>query len=447
MTEAGSLRCGEAQTQLAGHRSISRVGSLVGMAHLQQQGVPVILHLVGSFHQGGSEGQALQAVRLLQRSGKYRVLLACLSKDGVLRREADALMTTIPDFPLTSFYNWNACVQWRRFARFLSDERVAVVHTHDFYTNVFGMMGAWLAGVPVRIAERRETGGVRTPMQLRAEHAVYRLAHIIVANAGAIRDQLVKEGVNRQKVEVVYNGVDVSRFTNVSHPTRATALQNLGLSDTARRYVTIVANMRSAVKDHVTFLRAAQIIARSVPNTSFLLAGEGELSQSFRTLARELGLASSAIFLGRSSSIRELLSISDVCVLTSRAEGFPNALLEYMAAGRPVVTTAVGGVREAVVEGESGYIVPVGDEKLIAERVIALLSDPTKAETFGSRGRQIVEQRFSCEAQLAGLEGLYARLLHHRQPALLPSGVPFAPAQTGGSSRDAGGRDNGSAQA
>jgi glycosyltransferase involved in cell wall biosynthesis len=412
------------------------------MTRLSQYEAPGILHLVGSFHQGGSERQALQVVRLLQRSGRFRVLLACLSKEGVLRSEADTLMAAIPDFPLTSFYNLNACVQLRRFARFLCHHRIDVVQTHDFYTNMFGMIGAWMARVPVRIAARRETGGVRTATQLRAEHAAYRLASVIVANAGAIRDQLVREGLNGSKIEVVHNGVDLSRFPRHQNLPRAAILHGLGLSDHERRYVTIIANMRYPVKDHVTFLRAARIIAASVPNTSFLLAGEGELSDSLHRLARELGLADHAVFLGRSTSIRELLSVSEVCVLTSRAEGFPNAVLEYMAAGRPVVTTDVGGVREAVLNGESGYIVPVGDEKQIAERVIELLRNPEKAAAFGSRGRQTIEQHFSCEAQLAALEALYSRLLAHHRPARALPDLTVAPAQPPGSSHTISDRSN-----
>ena len=110
-------------------------------------------------------------------------------------------------------------------------------------------------------------------------------------------------------------------------------------------------------------------------------------------------------------SVAELLAASDVCVLSSRAEGFSNAILEYMAAARPVVATDVGGAREAIVEGETGHLVPAGDDERLAARVSALLRDPARAREMGERGRERVAQQFSCAAQLARTEALYERLL------------------------------------
>ena len=105
-------------------------------------------------------------------------------------------------------------------------------------------------------------------------------------------------------------------------------------------------------------------------------------------------------FIGRCEKVAELLSVSDVCALSSTAEGFSNAILEYMAAARPVVVTDVGGAREAVIEGETGYIVPAGDDQQMAERMIELLRDPKRARAMGERGKSIVEEKFSCERHL-----------------------------------------------
>ena len=159
------------------------------------------------------------------------------------------------------------------------------------------------------------------------------------------------------------------------------------------------------------FLRSARDVKEAIPDAAFLLAGEGELSDSLRALARDLGVEDSTYFLGRCENVAELLSISEVCVLSSKAEGFSNSILEYMAAARPVVVTDVGGAREVVVEGETGYLVPSGDDTTMAARLIALLRDPEKARLMGRTGRQVVEEKFSCEAQLARTEEIYDRLL------------------------------------
>ena len=377
-----------------------------------------VLHLVGSFHQGGSELQAVQLARLQHEDGRCRVHLACFERGGVLLDAVGgAGRGGIEQYPMTSFYSPGALRQVVRFARHLRANDIAVVQTHDFYTNVFGMAGAALARVPVRVAARRETAGFRSPAQLRVERRAYGLAHAVVANAEAVKARLVGEGVPAAKVTVVYNGLDMGRVNAGAGVPRAEALAALGLpADAGRRYVTIVANLRHPVKDHPTFLRAAQQIRAAVPEAAFVLAGEGELTEPMRALAAELGISRETFFIGRCGRVGELLAVSDVCVLSSKAEGFSNSILEYMAAARPVVATDVGGAREAVVEGETGHLVRPGDDVALAARVISLLRDPGRARAMGGRGRKVVEERFSSGAQLERTLGLYERLLTKAQP-------------------------------
>jgi glycosyltransferase involved in cell wall biosynthesis len=147
----------------------------------------------------------------------------------------------------------------------------------------------------------------------------------------------------------------------------------------------------------------------------FALAGEGEMTDELRALARSMGLERDAFFLGRCDRIAELLFASDVCVLSSKAEGFSNSILEYMGAGRPVVATDVGGAAEVIIEGETGHVVASGDDETMAARIIALLRDEERARAMGERGRQIIKTMFSCEAQLEATERVYAQLLRSRQ--------------------------------
>ncbi|HSS20822.1 MAG TPA: glycosyltransferase [Pyrinomonadaceae bacterium] len=372
---------------------------------------PRVLQLIDSFDQGGSERQALELSRLLHASGAYEVSLASLKAEGVLRSSvADLGLGEIPSYPLQSFYGLNTVKQLRRFVRHLRVARIEVLHTHDFYTNIFGMAAGFLAGVKVRIASRRETNGMRSDAQLRAQKIAYSLAHHVVANSRSVKETLVAEGVAPEKVSVIYNGLNLERL---SGPRNLDAGEALGLkvSVVPENLVTIVANMRHDVKDYPTFLRAAKLINQAVPNTGFLLAGEGELRESIKQLAEELGIGDRTIFLGRCEKIAQLLQVTHVGVLSSKAEGFSNSILEYMAAGRPVVATDVGGAREAIVESETGYLVPVGDAEQMAQRIISLLHDPAKAQLMGKRGRQIVVEQFSAQALLKNTTALYQKLL------------------------------------
>ena len=386
-----------------------------------------VLQLIGSFHQGGSERQAVQLTGLLLADGRYNVSVATLERDGMLlKRMAELGFNDIPEFCLTSFYDSNAVEQWRRFRSFLKEREIAVVHSHDFYTNVFGMFGAAAARVPVRIASRRESA-VRSGKQRFVERTAYRLAQAVVANCDEVKRQLIQEGVPSVKVQTVYNGVDLDKL-RASTDSVEMIRHSFGLP-ALDQFVTIVANMRVHIpgpepvclKDHPTFLRAAQKVLAELPNTGFIIAGEGDLKRQTEELAVELGIADRVFFIGRCERVSDLLKISDVCVLSSTSEGFSNSILEYMAASKPVVATDVGGAREAVVDGETGYIVEPRDHARMAERILSLLSAPDRAKAMGARGRVLVEEKFSCAAQLNNTLNLYDRLL--RKGGLQPGNI------------------------
>ena len=154
-----------------------------------------VLQLIYGFLDGGSERQMFQLTRMLLASGRHDVRLACLTRTGELLDEAERLAGPAPEFPIKSFYGPSMLRELGRFAAFLRGGGFDVVHTHDFYSNIFGMAGAALARTPARVASRRETGGLRTGRQKFGERCAYRLAHAVVANARAVSDCLVSEGV------------------------------------------------------------------------------------------------------------------------------------------------------------------------------------------------------------------------------------------------------------
>ena len=380
------------------------------------------IQLIGSFHSGGSERQAVQLTRLLVESGRCNVFVATLERGGVLLDEIERLgFSDVPEFRLNSFYDVHTARQVWRLAQYLRKHEIDVVHAHDFYTNIFGMAAAMLARVPVRIASRRESA-VRPENQRLVERGSYRAAHAVVANCEDVRQQLIREGVPAQKVRTIYNGLDLARV-QPAQTDRKAILARLNLPE-QMKFVTIVANMRAHVwnpepacyKDHPTFLRAAKRVYDSVPDAAFIIAGEGELTEATQELARSLGIADRTFFIGRCEDVGSVLSISDVCVLSSRSEGFSNSILEYMAAGKPVVATDVGGAREAILHGVTGYLVAAGEHEPMADHIISLLSDPESVRAMGEAGRRRVNEKFSSLKQLQTVENLYTELLRSSAP-------------------------------
>jgi L-malate glycosyltransferase len=377
---------------------------------------PNVLIMVDSFDMGGAESQTVLLARLLLEDGRYGVHLACLRREGALLKEVENLgVGEVPEFRLTSFYDRNMLVQLRRFVSFLRERQIDVVHPQSFYTNVFAITGAALARVPARIAFRGDTGGWRNQTQEFVERWSYRLAHSIHANSDAVKRFLIQSGVQERKIMTVHNGLDMNRVMPPADITREQVMDRLGLPKQNRKFVTIVANMRHDIKNHPMFLRMAQRVQAAVPEAAFILAGEGELVQQTKDLARQLGLEHHTFFIGRCDNVAELLFVSDIGVLTSKAEGFSNSILEYMAATLPVVATDVGGAAEAIVPGETGYLVAVGDDEQMAEHVISLLRDTEGARRMGAHGRERVLEKFSDRAQLKNTTEMYETLLRRKR--------------------------------
>lgn len=367
-----------------------------------------VLQLVGSFHQGGSERQAVQLLKLLRRDGTYNIFLASLNNEGILRDEVEELgFTEIPEFKLTSFYDLNFVKKLQNCVRFLKKNKIEIIHTHDFYTNVFGIAAARLARVPLKIASKRETGGMRSKLQRRIEKRIFSIADAIVINSEAVKNYLSAEGVSAEKIRVIYNGIDLERLAP-QEIRRRKICEELNLpTDENIKFITLVANLRHAVKNQPMFLRVAQRLTKECPDAHFILAGEGELKDDLENLAKELDIAANTHFIGRCAKIPELLSISFAGVLTSFAEGFSNSILEYMAAKLPVVATDVGGASEAIIESKTGFLVESNDDEAMANRLFELLQNPEKAKKMGELGRKKVEEDFSCASQLEKTINLY----------------------------------------
>jgi L-malate glycosyltransferase len=374
------------------------------------------VHVINSLRRGGTEGQAVQLVRLLRESGRFDVTLACLDADGPLRNELGAAASDVLHFPLTSLHEWNTTRQFARFASYLREREVSVVHTHDIYSNIFGLPAARIAGVPVRIASRRDMGGVGTNGRRRVEGTLFRLADKVVTNAEAVGQHLIGQGVTAAKIVTIHNAVDPERVR--PQLSRHDALELFGLPSD-RRFVVMVANLRHDVKDHPTFLRAARRVGDVVSASAFVVAGHGPLSPQIVRLANSLGIHDNVFFVGHCTAIGDLLGLAEVCVLCSKSEGLSNAILEYMAAGRPVVATDVGGSREAVVHGQTGYLVAAADDQELAERVVALLDDPAKARAMGERGRQRASDCFSCALLVQRTIRLYESILQAKTDGAL----------------------------
>jgi glycosyltransferase involved in cell wall biosynthesis len=267
-----------------------------------------------------------------------------------------------------------------------------VVQTCDLYANIFGLPGAALAGVPARIGSRRELNPDKSPSQIRLQRLAYRCATKVVANSPAARRMLEREGVAPASIAVIPNGVDLAAFAR-DKP-----------ASTVRRFIT-VANLR-AEKNHETLLAAAAALQRVYSDVEFQIVGDGPRRQQLEQLAHDRGL-SRVTFLGHREDVAALLAAADAFVLPSRSEAFPNGALEAMAAGLPVVASAVGGLLDLLEDGRTGLLVPPGDPEALAAALRSLIDAPERAAAIGRAARADVQQRYSFDRMVSSFEQLY----------------------------------------
>jgi glycosyltransferase involved in cell wall biosynthesis len=351
--------------------------------------IPVAVFIT-SFHPGGTERQMTELIRRLDRR-RFDVRVACFHREGAwLPRVEETAEVT--EFPIRGFARPATVAQAAAFARWCRRHRIQVVQSCDLYANVFALPAAAVAGVAVRAGSRRELNPDKTDGQIALQRHAYRCAHAIVANSSAARTQLECEGVPPSRIHVIPNGVTVDRATRAPGAPPRTLLT--------------VANLRPE-KAHEVLLRAAAMLAPARPELRLLIAGDGPRAAELHGLAASLGIDDRVEFLGHVDDVPSLLGRAGAFVLPSRSEAFPNAAMEAMASGLPVVASAVGGLLDLIDHGRTGLLVPVDDAGAFAAAIDQLMADPERAARIGAAAREDMMARYSFDRMVGSFEDLY----------------------------------------
>ncbi|HLK10071.1 MAG TPA: glycosyltransferase [Candidatus Binatia bacterium] len=354
---------------------------------------------------GGTQRHLQQVLALLDPA-RFRARVYTLNRGGDVEAALRAAGVAVASLDVGSWLGGpRALLGMGRAARALRREGVRVVHGYQWRPALVGTLVGRLAGVPLLLAGKRSLTGDDATAR-RAWRAIGRRVDTIVANAAALREESEAQGV-RARWEIIPSGVDAARFRATAAAGEAKAA--LGL-DPRRPVVGTVGRLEPR-KGHDQLLAAAELLAaeRDGRAPQVLLVGDGPLRA--RLEGQAAGSAARVTFTGALADVRPALAAMDVFVLPSLAEGMSNALLEAMAAGRPVVATAVGGTREVCEEGRTGVLVPPGDVPAMARAIGRLLAEPARAATLGSAGRRLVEARFDARAMVARLECFYEERL------------------------------------
>lgn len=358
-----------------------------------------VAYVVDHLQVGGAQSHLLQVVRGLDREVWQPEVWTASATPGDL---ADAFARA--GAPVRSFGIETTLVSPRtlsaaaRVARDLRSRDVAVVHGYLFEGNLLAALAGRIGRRPVVLVSKRSLDRYDRPDRRLAAALSNRLADRVTVNAVAVGDLVAEhEWCPRGKMVRIPNGVAL--------PSRAAA--PAAPSSPGRPPVVGMVGRLGWKKGYEHALRAAAIVRAAVPGVRFEIVGEGAERPRLESLARELDLGESVRFLGQRRDVPELVAGFDCYMLSSVVEGMPNALLEAMALGRPVVTTSAGGSGEVVEDGVSGLVVAPGDPRALADGVLHVLRDPALAARLGAAAEERVRRHYDLDAMLSSMDRLY----------------------------------------
>jgi glycosyltransferase involved in cell wall biosynthesis len=300
---------------------------------------------------------------------------------------------------------------WWPLLRLLRHERVDVLHTHMFGSNVWGAVLGRLAHVPAIVAHEHiwayDSRGLR-PFLDREVIARFSNAFVTVSDESR-RLMMEHERIHDRDIVVIPNGI-----ASLPAGDGARVRAELGIARDAP-VVGSVGNLRAQKAYEVLIEAAVRLRRSSGPDLRVLIAGEGPERPALEQLLDASGLAGTVLLLGMRSDVPDILAALDIAVCCSDYEGSPLAVMEYMDAGLPVVATRVSGLPDVVVDGETGLLVAPRDPEALAAAIARLLGDADARKTFGARGRELRRELWNLDTWIRRIEELYERLLAERR--------------------------------
>ncbi len=376
------------------------------------ESLPVICQVLHTLDVGGAEILAARLGRQLR--DEFRFHFICLDSAGTLAEQLAADGFPIHVFQRRPGFDWRLL---RQLSQLFRDQRVEILHAHQYAPFAYCAMARGFSTRPhiVFTEHGRHQPDYPRPKRIWANKFFLGRNDRAIAVGEAVRQALLQnEGLPPDRVSVIYNGVDLTRFDPFA-PLRDSVRQELRLA--ADDFVLIQVARLDYLKDHGTALRTVSLLRSAGLPLKLLIVGDGPERSKIEQQHAELQLGDSVQWLGQRKDIPRLLQAADVLLLTSTSEGIPLTLIEGMAAGLPIVATDVGGVAEVVEQGTTGLLARSGNPDQLAAQIRRLLSEPELRVRYGQAGRQRAEQLFSEPDMHRQYRAAYRRLSADELPS------------------------------
>jgi len=383
-----------------------------------------ILIVTNRLDNGGTERHLLEILPRIVNTGQC-VSLYNLSGRGSLIPyfiDADILLNQPSNhFFVTTFFLkgllgklFSRTVNFFNLYLFIRRTKPTLIHFYLPESYILGAISSLIARVPLKVMSRRSLNGYQKnyPILALIERYLHSTVDAVLANSRAIVKQLIDEGIDSSKIQLIYNGVDAE--LNCDDSFRADFFNSLGIKKNTI-LITIVANL-IPYKNHAYLIHSLSIIKDELAKFDWKLLVVGRddgIGTELEKLSLNLGVRSNVIFLGERKDARCIMSISDIGILCSLEEGFSNAILECMSASLPMIVTDVGGNAEAIVDGKCGFVVPLDDIQTFAGAIKKLFFNERLRKEFGVNARNRVLEKFTVERCVHEYGNFYSDILSY----------------------------------
>jgi len=359
-----------------------------------------ILYIIEEFVLGGAERVVADQALNIDKE-KFNVTVCCLRKKGEfahLLQEKGVRIIELGKKPGVDF----SIIP--KVKRVIKENHIQLVHTHLWVANFWGRIAAILSGVPVVITEHNVDIWKRWYHKFADWFLAFFTKKVCVVSRQVGNFYRKECWISKRKIEVVYNGIDIAR-REISKEEIKKLRNQLKFRDD-RPLIVSIGRLVEAKAVHV-FIESCQILVKRGCKFKALIVGEGPLRERLQQSVRRLGLEKKVIFTGLRKDVDKILELADVCVLSSVREGLPITVLEAMAHGVPFVATDVGGNSEVIVDGETGFLVPINDVEALAYNIEKILQDSGLRMKLSANAKKRVEELFSVEKMVKRYEEIY----------------------------------------
>ena len=359
-----------------------------------------VLRVVSNLGTGGVQIRLASLIPYLNK-GKFNIFI-CSFQDGPLKKTLIRAGFKVYIVKRRSKFD-PICIN--RLIKIIKKEKIHIIHTHAHKPNTTARIAAILAKVPVIIANEHNVDEWKSGFQKTTDRFLAKRTDKIIVVSKAVQKFYELSGIPKNKFHLIYNGLDLSKFDNKK--SRESKRKELGINE--ETFVIGTVGRIHPQKGHEFLIEVGEKLSKENGSILFLIIGGGYLKEKLERKIKSLNIEKHFLFLGEREDLPELLSCMDIFILSSVREGFPNVILEAMASSLPVVATDVGGVKELMIDNQTGFIVPPAKPSLLYENVSKLIKDKELRHKMGNAGFEQVKQ-FSIEKMARETEDLYQEL-------------------------------------